>query len=210
VITEPAVLDVTATATEFACAADNSVQLSVITATATGGTAPFTYSIDGTNFFASNVFNITDNGSAQTITVTVRDNNNCQDTFPITINPLPEITSVAAVQSVAITCTNDETVQINVAGGSGDFTFELLPSGTMPPVTGATASFDLTQPGSYTFQVTDNVTGCYMQTVPYEVLPFDTLEVTATASTPVTCFGGNDGSITIDVTGYTGNADDEV
>src|SRR5690606_30410252 len=42
VITEPAVLDVTATATEFACAADNSVQLSVITATATGGTAPFT------------------------------------------------------------------------------------------------------------------------------------------------------------------------
>src|SRR5690606_6689763 len=82
--------------------------------------------------------------------------------------------------------------------------------GTMPPVTGATASFGLTQPGSYTFQVTDNVTGCYMQTVPYEVLPFDTLEVTATASTPVTCFGGNDGSITIDVTGYTGNYDYEV
>ncbi|MBC8643527.1 SprB repeat-containing protein [Flavobacterium lindanitolerans] len=43
-----------------------------------------------------------------------------------------------------------------------------------------------------------------MLTVPYEILPFDTIEVIASNPTPVTCFGDSDGTLTINVTGYTG------
>ncbi|MNJ86960.1 bacterial transduction protein [compost metagenome] len=215
IITEPSLLDISATATAFACNASNTVTTSTLTVTVendgTGnpsGTAPYSYSIDGTNFFPTNAFDIVDNGSIQNITVTVKDSNNCSQTTTVTINPLPEITVVAAVQGTAITCTNDEAVQITVTGGSGDFTFDVLPLGSQASITpGAgtyTATLPLTQPGSYTFQVTDNITGCYMLSVPYEILPFDTIEVIASSPTPVTCFGDSDGSLIINVTGYTG------
>ncbi|WP_157499514.1 beta strand repeat-containing protein, partial [Flavobacterium beibuense] len=214
VITEPAVLTLTATATDFACDATNTVQTSVITATvgAGTGTAPYTYSIDGTNFFTTNIFEVVDNGAVQNITVTVKDSNNCTATFPLTINPLPEIISVVPTLLTEITCNNDETVTITVTGGSGDFTFDLLPLGSQASVTPGpgvyTATFDLTTPGSYNFQVTDNVTGCYEVTsTPYDIVPFDTIAVEATASTQVTCYGDADGTITINVTGYTGNYD---
>lgn len=214
-ITEPSLLDISASATAFACNTSNVVNTSTITVTVendtTGnpsGTAPYFYSIDGTNFQNTNTFNIVDNGSTQNITVTVKDSNNCTQTTTVIINPLPEITAVAAVRGTAITCTNDESVQINVTGGSGDFTFDVLPLGSQASVTPGpgnnTATLLLTQPGSYTFQVKDNVTGCYMLTVPYEILPFDTIEVIASNPTPVTCFGDSDGTLTINVTGYTG------
>ncbi|RYJ42072.1 T9SS type B sorting domain-containing protein [Flavobacterium beibuense] len=213
-ITEPNALTLTATATDFACDVTNAVTTSTIIATvgAGTGTAPYTYSIDGTNFFTSNTFEVADNGTTQNITVTVKDANNCTATFPLTIDPLPEIISVVSTLVTAITCTNDETVTITVTGGSGDFTFDLLPLGTQASITpGAgtyTANFVLSAPGSYDFQVTDNVTGCYeITTSPYTIAPYDTIEVEAIASTQVTCFGDANGTVTIEVTGYTGAYD---
>jgi gliding motility-associated-like protein len=209
VINEPALLTVAATATDFACDASNVVQTTTITATANFGTAPYVYSINGTNFFASNTFTIVDNGSIQNITVTVRDANNCLATTVVNINPLPTITAVTATTVTNLTCTNDGTVQITVTGGSGDFTFELLPLGSQPAITPGSgvfnANFTLTEPGTYTFQVTDNVTDCYFITAPYEITPFDTIEASIINSSAVTCFGDTDGTITVNVLGYVGN-----
>ncbi len=131
-IFEPLPVDVTATATSFACDASNSPTQAVITAVGTDGTAPYTYSIDGTNFFATNTFDIIDTGVSQTITVTVRDDNGCTDTADVTIDPLPTITDVTVAQQTGITCANDEVARVTVTGGSGDFTFELLPTGSAP------------------------------------------------------------------------------
>src|SRR5690606_3622765 len=125
-----------ASATDFACAADNTVNQSVLTVTIDPltaseiGTPPYLYSIDGVNFQTGNTFSITDTGVIQNITVTVRDDNSCEATTPVTIDPLPTITDVTVAQDIAITCTNDETVDVTVIGGSGDFTFDLLPLGT--------------------------------------------------------------------------------
>src|SRR5690606_25149993 len=52
-ITEPDLLEVIATNTDFECNASNTVSTVTITANGTGGTAPYTYSINGTNFFTS-------------------------------------------------------------------------------------------------------------------------------------------------------------
>ncbi|SHE51532.1 gliding motility-associated C-terminal domain-containing protein [Arenibacter palladensis] len=212
-INEPSALVASATATDFACAADNSVAQAVITADIpTTGTAPYVYSIDGTNFFTTNTFNINDTGAVQNFTVTVRDANGCTDTDTITINPLPTITDVTVGQQTAITCNNDEVARVTVTGGSGDFTFELLPTGSVPTqsLVSQTADFTLTAPGSYTFRVTDNVTGCYFTTAPYNVAPYDLIEVVATAVTPVTCFGDTDGELEIQVNNYLGNYDYQV
>ncbi|WP_373017816.1 T9SS type B sorting domain-containing protein [Muriicola sp.] len=208
-ITEPAPVDVVATATDFACDAGNAPTQAVITAVGSDGTAPYTYSIDGVNFFSSNTFNVNDTGAVQNFTVTIRDANGCTDTDTVTINPLPTITDVSRTQIVAITCSNDETVRLTVTGGSGDFDFDLLPLGSQPtqsPGAGVfTADFDLSAPGDYTFRVTDNVTGCWFTTVPYNIPPYDLIEVVATAVTPVTCFGDTDGELSIQVNNYLGN-----
>ena len=208
-ITEPAPVDVVATATDFACDAGNAPTQAVITAVGSDGTAPYTYSIDGVNFFTSNTFNVNDTGAVQNITVTIRDVNGCTDTDMVTINPLPTITDVTFSQIAAITCLNPETVRLTVTGGSGDFDFDLLPMGSQPTQTPGpgifTADFDLSAPGDYTFRVTDNVTGCWFTTVPYNVPPYDLIEVVATPITPVTCFGDTDGALSIQVNNYLGN-----
>ena len=46
--------------------------------------------------------------------------------------------------------------------------------------------------------------------MPYEIAPYDLIEVTATAVTPVTCFGDGNGSLEINITGYTGTYDYQV
>ena len=144
--------------------------------------------------------------SVQTVNLTIKDNAGCTAVTSATVNPLPKITGVTVTQNTAITCTNAENVNVVVAGGSGTYTFELLPGGpSQGPVTGTSAAFDLATVGDYTFRVTDNVTGCHFITAPYTVAPFNLMEVTASALSPVTCFGGNDGTLQLNVSGYTGN-----
>ena len=53
-----------------------------VTASAQGGTVPYQYSIDGTNFSSQNNFS---NLSAGNYILTVTDNNGCQQTFSTNI-----------------------------------------------------------------------------------------------------------------------------
>ncbi|ALM08467.1 hypothetical protein SB49_12080 [Sediminicola sp. YIK13] len=207
-ITEPSPVSVSATHTEFACNPNNSVTQATITAIGANGTAPYTYSINGGNFRSSNIFTITDTGLSQDITITVMDDNGCTDTTLFTVNPLPKITAVNFTELTAITCSNDETVRLSVTGGSGDFSFDLLPMGTATVTPGAgnqSADFTLTSVGDYVFRVTDNVTGCYFTTAPYTVEPYDIIEVVASPINSVTCFGDTDGSMSLQVNNYDGN-----
>uniref|UniRef100_UPI0026143584 T9SS type B sorting domain-containing protein n=1 Tax=uncultured Maribacter sp. TaxID=431308 RepID=UPI0026143584 len=120
----------------------------------------------------------------------------------------------------AITCdiANPEQVLITVTDNgnpTNSYTYELLPLGntngtlTATP-TNVTAEFNLTQVGSYTFRITDTNTGCYVLTAPYEIAPYDLIEVTATAIDPVICFNDGNGSIEINITGYSGTYDYQV
>lgn len=66
------------TALPASCSGNPDGQLTV---TASGGSGPYTYSTDGTSFQASNIFNLTQGN----YTLTVKDNNGCINTRPITI-----------------------------------------------------------------------------------------------------------------------------
>ncbi|MGF1555385.1 T9SS type B sorting domain-containing protein [Paucihalobacter sp.] len=200
-IGEPSLLDVSGTATDFACAIDNSVNTSTLTITEVGGTAPYLYSINGINYFSTNTFNIIDNGSIQNITVYVQDANGCIATNSVIVNPLEELTSAIAAIATPIDCNSTGTVEIMVTGGSGNFTYEMLPSGTPQ----ASNIFDISSPGDYYFQVNDIGTGCFISTAPITIAPFNLIDVTATASTDITCFGDTNGAIQINVSDYNGN-----
>jgi len=74
-----------------------------ITASVTGGVAPFEYSINGTTFQSSNVFT---NLAPGNYTLYVADATKCYGTFPVTITntPLPKVTAF----TIAATCNNND------------------------------------------------------------------------------------------------------
>ncbi|AKA34957.1 T9SS type B sorting domain-containing protein [Flagellimonas lutaonensis] len=214
-ITEPNALTASAVATPFACAPDNTVNTSTVTITATDGTAPYLYSIDGVNYQTGNSFEIIDNGAAQTIDFYVTDANGCPFTDSIIIQPLNTF-ALNASQNIAITCVNPEEVILTVTEGhpSGHtYTFELLPNGnpngSFTSSTATTATFELSAAGSYTFRATNDTTGCYEETT-YVINPYDLIDVTAIATAPAICFGDNNGALEVTINDYIGDFDFEV
>ncbi len=94
-----------------------------IVVAATGGTAPYSYSLDNINFQPANIFNV----AAGTYTIYVKDANGC------TLPPLTNITVTepalltAAPATTDATCDggNDGTITITPAGGTSVFEYAL-------------------------------------------------------------------------------------
>lgn len=132
-----------------------------------------------------------DDATVQTINYIVRDANGCEYPDSIDVQPLNTFT-LAVNQDVAISCVNPETVTLTVTEsiGGDTYTFELLPVGnpygSMTVSTGTTATFELSEPGSYTFRATNDTTGCYVETM-HTIAPYDTIDVVATATSPAMC-----------------------
>ncbi len=221
-INEPLALDVAVTdVVDFSCDPNNAVQTASIEITITSGTgtAPYTYSVNGSGFIPTGgdvfVYTVT---TAGTYDFVVRDDNGCTFILPTqTIDPLPVMTAVdvmrnpTAANAGAISCDNPEEVIVTVTGGSGDYTFDILPVGGPAgtdvqdtPSGDVDAIYQLATPGTYVFRVFDDVTGCYIDSAPYTVAPFDEIIAIATAITPITCFGDTDGEITLEIQNYTG------
>ena len=201
IIDEPADLTATASSTIFTCdPSDNSQNEAQITVTPAGGTAPYLFSINGVNFVDNGgVFNVS---ADATYTITVRDANGCTFAVNETVAPIQRIAIDTINQVQALDCTQPEIIEIIVSGGSGDYSYTQLPSGTAQ----ASNQFTLTTPGTYSFRVDDNITGCF-DTITYEIVPFDLITVSATLVQDVTCFGGTDGELSLTTADYTGTYD---
>jgi hypothetical protein len=85
-----------------------------ITAAASGGTGTLQYSIDGTNYQASNIFN---NVPANSYTLYVKDINSCVKTLPVNVSnlPAPLLTATNSPTSCGL---NDGTITANATGGN--------------------------------------------------------------------------------------------
>ena len=87
-----------------------------------GGVTPYTYSIDGTNYFVSNTFN---NLGVGTYTGYVKDAIGCVGTKPtITVTAAAAIT-VTANPRDAGSCANDGVIELYRTGGIGPYTYSL-------------------------------------------------------------------------------------
>ncbi|SUJ01322.1 gliding motility-associated C-terminal domain [Sphingobacterium spiritivorum] len=189
-IVEPvAALAGIATKTDISCFGGSN---GTATVAVTGGTGPYAYSwapSGGTGASATGL-------AIGSYTVTVTDANACQITRTVTVGqPAAALAGTATQTNVSCFGGSNGTATVAVTGGTPGYTYSWAPSGG----TNATATGLAT--GTYTVTVTD-ANACQITRTVTVGQPAAALSGTAT-QTDVSCFGGNNGTATVAVTGGT-------
>ncbi|CAA6830436.1 MAG: internalin, putative [uncultured Aureispira sp.] len=155
-----------------------------VTVTATNGTAPYTYSIDGSTFQNSNVFG---NLGVGTYTVFVVDANGCSDTTTATVNE-PSPISIGVVSITPETCgQSNGSITLTASGGQGSFLYYINGQSQSSP------TFTNLAAGTYTFSVCDMRYCLYDTTI---VIPDVPAFVAMTTTTNPSCEGDCNGTAT--------------
>ncbi|MGG6231860.1 T9SS type B sorting domain-containing protein [Tenacibaculum sp. SDUM215027] len=177
--------------------------------TGAGGTGPYMYSMDGVTFGNTNVFNV-DAGVHQFY---VRDSELCvSEPATITVGAYVDLNATLNIDSAFITCNGDSNAVLSadVEGGFANHEYQLLDGNNAPLGNWQPSNiFSGLDVGTYKINVrSTNRFGveCFAITGEHTISEPDVLEAEATP-TPVTCFGGNDGTITVNPQG--GNNDYE-
>lgn len=165
-----------------------------ITASAGSGVAPYTYSIDGTNFQSSGTFTV----APGNYTVTVKDANGCvANSNIVTVNSQLTLSPNLIKE---ITCSLPQDAQITLTANGGNtatYTFEYsTDSGATYTPIGSNV-FNTSTPGSYLFMVTD-ANGCTAVTTTAIDLttPVDP-DITVVQTGFINCNGEETGAISI-------------
>ncbi|MFN8291531.1 MAG: gliding motility-associated C-terminal domain-containing protein [Chitinophagaceae bacterium] len=167
-----------------------------ITVTATQGSAPFTWSLDGGAFVPGpNPYNYTGIVSGSH-TITIRDANGCTILVPVTVAAGPAPT--ATLNSTATSCTgvNNGSIVVNAATGTGPYTFSL--DGGAPQAGAIPYTFSNVAAGSHTVTVVD-VNGCNTGALPITVNTGAGVSGNATTAA-TSCPTASNGSITVNAT----------
>jgi gliding motility-associated-like protein len=181
-----------ASKTDVACHGAASGQATI---TVSGGTPGYSVSWNTTPVQTG----ITASGlSGGSYTATVTDQNGCSTSLSVTIAEPAMDLSVSLSAQENIACLGQSgSATVSASGGSGPYAYSW---NTVPPQNGASAS-GLTA-GIYTVIVTD-AHGCTATLDVTITAPAAALSASITASSDVLCFGGNDGSATVEATGGT-------
>ena len=162
-----------------------------ITDIAYNSTGPYTYALDGGAYSAANTFAAL---AAGTYTVAVKNANNCVVDTVITLTDSENITSTIIIAN-ALCNGLDGSITINATGGYGppySFAYDSLAS---------TASNVFTLPaGTYTLHVTDP-NACFFDTTVSLTQPLP--GTITTTLTNVSCNGGANGSVLVNMSGGT-------
>lgn len=120
VITEPSVLIVSPIISNTTCTSANGS----IVLNASGGTSPYSYSINsGANFQSQNNFNAI---AAGNYTIVITDDNGCTVSQPVVVNDAPA-PNISNVQKTDISCngSSDGTIQILTNGGTSPLQYSI-------------------------------------------------------------------------------------
>lgn len=186
-IAEPTLVVLSTQKTDVLC---NGESTGSITASATGGVAPYQFSIDAGSFGSNNVFS---NLAAGTYTIHVKDANGCEKTLSVTINQ-PALVILSATKTDVL-CNGESTGSItaNVSGGVPPYLFSIN-SGAF----GSNNVFSNLAAGVYTIHVKDAYS-CEKTTAVTITQP--SLVVLSVNKTDVLCNGETTGTITASATG---------
>ncbi|OFX58552.1 MAG: hypothetical protein A2046_04085 [Bacteroidetes bacterium GWA2_30_7] len=155
----------------------------------TSGSSPITYSINGGAFQSSNVFNNLPEGI---YTIVAKDNDDCTDTIPVSLQKPRNIFTVSADYPKAQCNSNQELyINLTVSGGTEPNTYSWSNGQTIQDI-------PILSPGTYSVKIVD-YNDCDT-TLSYTIETGDNPVVTGT-TTDVSCYGGSDGAIDISVSG---------
>ena len=155
----------------------------------TGGTAP--YSFVWSNGATTEDLN---NLAPGDYNVTVTDNNGCEGTYSASISEPSAINASTNATNVACSGGDNGAVQLSVSGGTAPYTYSWSTGATTQNINNLTA-------GNYRVTITD-ANNC-STTQSASVDQAGDLVVSVDQATNVSCNGGNDGAISISVTGGT-------
>ncbi len=189
-ITEPNVLTATAVSqTNIAC---NGANTGSATVGVSGGKPGYSYSWSPSGGNSETATGL----SAGTYIVTVTDANSCTATQSFTITE-PNVLTATAVSQTNIAChgANTGSATVGVSGGKSGYTYAWAPfGGNSATATGLSA-------GTYTVTVTD-ANSC-TATQSFTITEPALLEA-ITSKTNVSCYSGNDGTASVNVSGGKG------
>lgn len=181
---------------------------------ASGGTAPYMWSLDGVNFTAMNETIATDthlfqNATAGSYEYYVRDSFNCVSTISneITIYPVEDLTVTLDTSAAQVNCSGESTafVEAFADGGLGNYQYALFADLAMTNEIRPNQSdgaFDELPVGTYYVRVqSEDCTVLSEEILIEEPAP---LEVNPTINN-ITCNGAEDGSVLLDVQGGAGD-----
>lgn len=167
------------------------------TAMPTGGTYPYTY-----NWTTGGVGVNETNIAAGAHSVTVIDANNCTISENFTIAE-PAAPLALSITGTAVSCYNgaDATIDLTVNGGTAPYSYKWFDQNYVQL---AMTTEDLTNVSAQTYyvEVTD-AQGCLETTQITISQPAAPLDILLSSQTNISCFGGNDGAIDIEVSGGT-------
>jgi len=197
-LSDPDAISITGTVTNVDCTGSNT---GAITVSVSNGTAPFNYSWTGTTETTKTISNLI----AKAYTVTVTDAKGCTGTKTFTVEqPLnrPTVSFTSAINPTSFGGSNGS-LAISASGGTGVYTYTWKKDNVPFTPTSLTSL----SAGKYSVIITD-INGCQSD------MAIDTLENPvppinlATTQTDVTCYCGNNGTITVNITRdhFTNNA----
>lgn len=155
--------------------------------TASGGKAPYSYSINGGVYQSSNIFS---NLSAGNYTINTKDSNDCSSTMVLNV-------AEPALLSSTVEITNNN-ITVNATGGKAPYMYTLLNSSGTTVIANQTSKVFTNVPsGTYTAKVVD-LNNCTVLQAGINIIQIPLLTATYTAS-EATCSTG--GTLTISATG---------
>jgi len=197
------------TVQNLSCSSDAELELQ-----ATGGTAPYTWSADGANFTAMNEANASNTHLFQNVTAGnyqyyIRDSFNCVSIISneITLNAIENLTVTLDNSAALINCNGENTaiIEATADGGLGNYQYALFTDVLLTNEIRANQDSGI---------FTDIPMGNYFVRVQSEDCQVISEEIRIDEPSPlvvnpvitnVSCNGENDGSITINASGGTGN-----
>ncbi|MBK8584176.1 MAG: PKD domain-containing protein [Bacteroidetes bacterium] len=190
-IVEPTLLNTSiATAVDLSCNGANDGSISI---TATGGTPTYSYAWTPASTNTSTITNL----AAGSYSVLVTDLNGCTSTIATTIAEPTALTASTSPIDALCNGGNSGSATANVSGGTAGYTYLWSPTG------GSTSNATNLAAGNYTVTITD-ANGC--TTTSSATIAEPTLLTAAiTGSTDASCFGGNNGSASVNANGGTAN-----